>query len=548
MSEHEPPDSTNPSEIEALIARLEDGQLGAEDRRLIARLLRLLLTLIRVVEHKNTSISRLKRMLFGPGADKRTGAVASTAPTSNISSKDAPFTGDEASAATAPETTPTPLEERSRRRGHGRQSAADYTGARRVACRDPELMPGDCCPSSRCRGHLYDTREPSFFIRLEGRPLITATRYEQQVLRCSTCAERFTAPLPEGVPAEKYDATADVSIALYKYGAGMPFYRQARLQAMCGVPLSAAVQYERCARVAECVRPVYEELVRRAAHADVLHTDDTRVVILDLLKENKHLPASERRGVQTSGIVAKVGAQQVALYVSGRRHAGENLAALLRKRSLDLSPPVQMSDALAANWAGEFRGIVAKCLAHARRQFIELEAAFPTECGRVLDALAKVYRHDAQTTQMTAAERLAYHGAHSGEVMERLRVWIDKQFVERLVEPNSSLGKALAYMVKHWEGLTKFLTVEGAPLDNNICERALKLAVLHRKNALFYKTERGAAVGDMLMSVIETCRLNEVNVWEYLVAVVRNERAVGRDPSAWVPWVYAAQVRERQAA
>ncbi|MBA3441558.1 MAG: transposase [Pyrinomonadaceae bacterium] len=500
MSEHEPPPSTNPSEIEALIARLEDGQLGAEDRRLISRLLRLLLTLIRVVEHKNTSISRLKRMLFGPGADKRTGAVASTAPTSNTSSKDAPSTGDESSGATTPETTPTPVEERSRRRGHGRLSAADYTGARRVVCIDPELMPGDGCPSSRCRGHLYDTREPSFFIRLEGRPLITATRYEQQVLRCSACAERFTAPLPEGVPAEKYDATADVSIALYKYGAGMPFYRQARLQAMCGVPLSESVQYERCACVAECVRPVYEELVRRAAHADVLHTDDTRVVILDLLKENKHLPASERRGVQTSGIVAKVGAQQVALYVSGRRHAGENLAELLRKRPLDLSPPVQMSDALAANWAGEFRRIVAKCLAHARRQFIELEAAFPAECGRVLDALAKAYRHDAQTTQMTAAERLAYHCAHSGEVMERLRVWIDKQFVERLVEPNSSLGKALAYMVKHWEGLTKFLTVEGAPLDNNICERALKLAVLHRKNALFYKTERGAAVGDMLIT------------------------------------------------
>ena len=428
MSEHEPPNSTNPSEIEALIARLKDGQLGAEDRRLIGRLLRLLLTLIRVVEQKNTSISRLKRLLFGPGADKRpaaAAAAASTARTSNTSSHDAPLAGDESPEATTPETPQTPVEEKTRQqRGHGRHSAADYTGARRVVCVDPALVPGDGCPASQCRGHLYDTREPSFFIRLEGRPIITATRYEQQVLRCSACAERFTAPLPEGVPAQKYDATADVAIALYKYAAGMPFYRQARVQAMCGVPVAESVQYERCAGVAECVRPVYEEMVRRAARAEVIHSDDTRVVILDLLKANKELPAGERRAVQTTGIVAREGQRQIALYFSGRRHAGENTAELLAKRAPELSPPIQMGDALSANWTGEFKRIVAKCLAHARRQFIDLEEAFPRECAQVLDALAEVYRVDAATKRMTDAERLAHHRAHSGEVMAQLRGWI----------------------------------------------------------------------------------------------------------------------------
>ncbi|MEJ7710022.1 MAG: transposase [Pyrinomonadaceae bacterium] len=137
--------------------------------------------------------------------------------------------------------------------------------------------------------------------------------------------------------------------------------------------------------------------------------------------------------------------------------------------------------------------------------------AFPRECARVLDTLAQVYRHDAATQLMTECERLAFHQAHSGEVMESLREWIDEQFDERLVEANSSLGKALAYLVKHWEGLTKFLVVEGAPLDNNLCERMLKLAVLNRKNALFYKTQRGASTGDCLMSLIKTCALNHVN-------------------------------------
>ncbi len=94
--------------------------------------------------------------------------------------------------------------------------------------------------------------------------------------------------------------------------------------------------------------------------------------------------------------------------------------------------------------------------------------------------------------------------------------------------------------------MTKFLEVAGAPLDNNLCERALKLAVLNRKNSLFYKTKRGASTGDILMSVIQTCRLNHVNVWEYLLTVVRNERAVGRDPTPWLPWNYAAAPSERR--
>ena len=132
--------------------------------------------------------------------------------------------------------------------------------------------------------------------------------------------------------------------------------------------------------------------------------------------------------------------------------------------------------------------------------------------------------------------------------MESLREWVDEQLAERRVEPNSALGHALAYLKKHWRELTQFLRMENAPLDNNPAERVLKRSVLLRKNCLFYKTEHGAAVGDILLSVMETCRLNQINAWQYLVAVVRQARAARRDPAQWLPWNYTCAESARLVA
>ena len=341
-----------------------------------------------------------------------------------------------------------------------------------------------------------------------------ATRYEQTVLRCSSCQQRFTAPLPDGVPAEKYDATADVAMVMAKYAAGLPFHRLARLQQSFGVPLPESVQWERCEAIANALLPVYLHLRQQAAQADVLISDDTRVQILSCRVENQQQPAvDERCGLHTTGLVAQSPAQTrntIVLYTSGRRHAGENVGELLRSRPAELSPPLQAGDALAANWSHHLPVVAVKCLAHARRQFTDIEELFPQECRHVREALATVYRYDAETKTMTPEQRLAHHQRYSAPVMEQLRHWIDEQFQERRVEPNSVLGKAFTYLQRHWSGLTQFLSRRHAPLDSNAAERALKRVVLHRKNALFFRTEHGAAVGDILMSVVETCCANGI--------------------------------------
>ena len=137
---------------------------------------------------------------------------------------------------------------------------------------------------------------------------------------------------------------------------------------------------------------------------------------------------------------------------------------------------------------------------------------------------------------MSDDERLAYHQEHSGPIMEGLEKYLRSALDEHKVEPNSSLGDAIRYTLDHWIKLTMFLKIPGAPLDNNICERAMKKAILHRKNAYFFRTKNGAFVGDLFMTLIHTTELNDENPFEYLVALLDNADRLAQEPERWMPW------------
>jgi len=171
---------------------------------------------------------------------------------------------------------------------------------------------------------------------------------------------------------------------------------------------------------------------------------------------------------------------------------------------------------------------------------VEVAANFPDECRYVLEMLGQVYGHDAEARErgLTAEERLQFHQDRSGPVMNQLHGWLEAQFAEHKTEPNSGLGKAITYLLRHWRPLTTFLRVAGAPIDNNIVERALKRAVLHRKNALFYRTLHGAQVGDLFMSLIHTCQLCGANSFDYLTELQRHAQELTAKPAEWLPWNY----------
>jgi len=515
--------------IDQLIDRLEQVDLSAEDRETIENILQAYVQLLGMLQDKNTSLKRLKKLLFGAKTERLEKILENT----DADGKPGQEGAEEGNEASAEAST-----QRPRPHGHGRHAAEDYTGAEQVLVQHPTLQPGDPCPKCH-KGTVYNWPNPGVLVRLTGQPPIRATVYRLEKLRCNLCGAIFTAPTPQGIGAAKYDATTISTIALLKYGTGLPFNRLQRLEANYGIPFPASSQWEAVRDGALQLVVVHHELIRQAGQGDVLYNDDTTVKIIQLMLENAQQDPS-RRGMFTTGIVALGNGHKIALFFSGRQHAGENLGDVLRDRAAALGPPIQMCDALSRNVPQELQTILANCLAHGRRKFADVIDAFPADCRYVLEALSQVYRVDAEAKQdaLSPQERLQLHQTKSAPVMDALKTWFDRQFDEHLVEPNSGLGQAIQYMKNHWEALTLFLREPGAPLDNNVAERALKKSILHRRNSLFYKTQNGADVGDIYMSLIYTCELNEVNPADYLTELLRHTEQLTANPAGWLPWTY----------
>ena len=529
-------------ELEKVLERARKEPLDEEGYAKLKASLETLGYLVQLVENKDTTIHRLRQMLFGSSTEK----TSEVLPTEGVARQ--------AGNPTVNPKVPKEKTSEEKSKGHGRNGAEAYSGAEKVRVVHESLKPGDRCPHCQ-KGKVYHQAQPGVLVRVVGQAALQATVYELEKLRCNLCTEVFTAKAPEGVGAEKYDETSASMIALLKYGSGLPFHRLERLQGCLGIPLPAATQWEIVKEITGVLKPAYQELIRQAAQGEVVHNDDTTMKILTMMParsptEECAEEKSKRTGVFTSGVVSTREGRRIALFFTGRKHAGENLAEVLSKRASELGPPIQMCDALSRNPPKEFQVILANCIAHGRRKFVEVAENFPEECRYVLEQLREVYKNDALAREqgMSPEQRRHFHQVESGPRMKDLETWFKKQFAERKVEPNSGLGEAILYMQKHWDKLTLFLRQAGAPLDNNIVERTLKMAILHRKNALFYKTQNGARVGDLFMSLIYTCQLCGANPFDYLTELQRHRRELFRTPSEWMPWNYPNALERGVAA
>jgi len=533
----------NLEELNALLDRIEKQKLEVSDYPLIADLLRSMAWLSQELDENNLTIRRLKK-LFGIGSKtEKTSDLPKNSDNSNSDSN--PIENSNSGSLNEKGNSNDNQEKKKNRK---KWSIEDYKNAIITKISHQFLKVGMRCPECK-KGNLRLVN-PGKFLRIIGQPWLQAHIYEQEKFRCNTCGKTFTANLPTDISrAPKYDKTAKAIVCLLKYRGGFPFYRQESLQTMLETPVSDSVLWEMTRDVAVDLEPIYEVLIQEAAKGDCLHNDDTKARVLDLIKENKTLKKEDEKkrvGIFTTAILSKLPDKEIALFFTGRQHAGENLNDVLDNRPSDMSTPTQMCDASSNNKPKNHETDESNCLAHLRRKFYEIADIWPSYILPIIIFLNIVFRNERilEKNELDDEERLKFHQKQSKAAMTDMKNYCQSLLDEKKTEPNSKLGKAINYMNNHWEAFTLFLKKPGVPLDNNSDERLIKRCVLNRKNGLFFKTENGARIGDILLSFIETCNLNNINPYNYLVAIQEHSNDALLNPSDWMPWNYLETISD----
>jgi len=414
------------------------------------------------------------------------------------------------------------------------------------------LKKGDSC--SACDiGKLFKY-EPASLLRITGQSPYEAAQHVMERLRCNACGEYFTAPLPESVtddgePGQKYGFSARSLIAINKYYMGAPFYRQQTLQDILGMPIAASTQFDQCEKLADHLHAVYRSLFAMSASAVHYYLDDTTHRILDqkeiLKPQRKTGKLKKRTGIYASGLIATLeNKHSIILFQTNIGHAGEWIDEILKRRDPGQAPPILMSDALSSNQPSQAGVIKSLCNSHGRRQFVDVLSQFPEEVAIALNWYKMIWINDDEVSaqQLNQTERLAYHREHSLPVMQKIKAWGESQLSSEKTEENSVLGKAIRYFLNHYDGLTRFCTVEGAKIDNNRMEAQLKVIVRGRKNSSFYKTLAGASISDVITAMIATTVSAGVNPFEYFNALQCHQDRVLLAPADWLPWNYQSNL------
>lgn len=525
------------ADLVAIVEQARQGPISLEQYTTLLGVIHAITWLKEQLQSKRASIKRLLKMIFGITESSRN--VLRESDAQGVGKTGSPAQTDK--GATLEQNAPA-----TKVKGHGRHPATAYRGAKQIPVPLGEgLHARGPCPDPHCGGTLYSMAD-AVQMRFHAAALVQALMYRCERVRCGSCQEVYTAPLPPEAGTEKFDPSVAAALALVRYGAGLPFYRNAKLQDSFGVPLAPTTQWDLVEQAANALTPVHEELTRQAGNAEKVHNDDTPMRVLKITEQQRidilgAKAAKTRKGTFTSGIVSITEeGHQIAEYATGPRHAGENLAQRLQHRAKGRPPPIQMCDALDANLPAGFETILCRCLGHARRKFVEVVDKFLDEVRVVILTLKEVYKVDAQAREqnLTPEARLELHRRVSRPLMIQLALWMRWLLAERLVEPNSGLGQAIRYMQRNWFELTRFYRTLSAPLDNNVVERILKRAVLHRKNSLFFRSLNGARVADLFMTLIHTAVLNGVDAFDYLVALLRHKAELVNNPTQWMPWTY----------
>ena len=435
---------------------------------------------------------------------------------------------------------------------HGRTAASAYTGCPTIEVdfTDDALTSGfcSCCAQSGDRAKL-EYADPSVLVFLEGTPLVSGNRVSLKRAKCSVCESYFTADTPDEFKGRsKNSHTVSSAIAIQHYISGQPFKRIEGLQKAQGVPLADATQYDLMKVLYNtAVKSVVGALETCASNGSTHYFDDTNGRVIDQIVMNKRSTSSkDKKAIHATALLSEYDGHRIYLFQTDTKTAGQTFASIIENRQSS-DDFITMSDASANNFPQLEESLLAKwlialCLAHSRRKFHELidDKGGDEDCRLVLAIIGNVYANErhCKDANLNDEDRLVYHQQHSAPEMVALRTWLNNLLLHKQVEPNSPMGEAIAYLLKRWKFFTQFQRLLGAPLDNNICEIAIKVLIRYRNNSRFYKTLYGASIGDAMMSVLHTAIAAGINPFDYLNTLQLYSDDVQTNPDQWLPWNY----------
>jgi transposase len=355
---------------------------------------------------------------------------------------------------------------------------------------------------------------------------------------CRACEDVVVqAPAPArliegGIPTEATVAQVLVS----KYADHLPLYRQAQIYARQGVNLDRSTLADWVGRAAFLLRPVHERLLTILKGSTKLFADETTAPVLD-----------PGRGRTKTG--------QLFAYARDDRPWGGTdppgvayVYAPDRKAARPIAHLAGFVGVLQVDGYGGYRVLaernavtLAFCWAHVRRRFFELAAAGPAPiASEALQCIASLYQIESEIRGHSADDRHAVRQERSRPILQSFEPWLRAKLA--LISQKTKLAEAIRYALSRWDGLCRFVDDGRIEIDSNVVERAIRPIALNRKNALFAGSDGGAEHWAVVASLIETCKLNEVDPHAYLAETIT--KIVNRHPNSrldeLLPWAYPA--------
>ena len=336
-------------------------------------------------------------------------------------------------------------------------------------------------------------------------------QHRRKKYRCACNSHVATAPAPLKLAvsgtarSRRYSIEFAVEVAVGKYLDHLPLERQVRMMGRDGLAIDSQTLWDQIEALARVLTPAEKALRQRVLASPRIGADETwwRLMAGKASKDSKRWWA---------WVLAIEDAVSYRILPNRSKQAA--LQVLGNYRGLVMADGYGVYEALAQDDSGF---VLAHCWAHVRRKYLEAEPHYPEPCRELLELIGQLYGIEREQVA-SLEQRAALRREHSRPIIEK----ISNFALTQRALPQSSLGKAISYMIGMWPGLIRFLEDPAIPIDNNATERALRGAVLGRKNHYGSRSLRGTEVAALFYSLLETAKLVDVDPRRYLLEATRD--------------------------